>query len=164
MEEKDAEGILEWMKDPAVNCFFRFNPEKITRDTVMDFIRNSMTEENKHYAVVNEKDEYLGTISLKNIDSHDKNSEYAVSFRKSAQGTGAAVFATKELLRIAFEELGLNKVYLNVLSENARANKFYEKMGFEYEGEFREHLNIKGIFKNLKWYGITKKQYEKLNK
>lgn len=162
LEKKDVVGILEWMKDSDVNCYFRFESETVTKESIIDFIENSMTEKNKHYAVANELDEYLGTISLKHIDLNDKNSEYAVSFRKVAIGTGASTFATKQLFRIAFEELGLNKVYLNVLSDNERAIKFYQKMGFEYEGEFKDHININGEFKNIKWYGIRRKKYEKL--
>ena len=39
-------------------------------------------------------DEYLGTISLKNIDLKNKNAEYAISTRKKARGTGANQQAT----------------------------------------------------------------------
>lgn len=156
LETKDASGILEWMKDSEINRFFQFNPDSITEESVLEFIENSMTDKNVNYAVVNDMDEYLGTISLKNINSKDKNAEYAVSFRKMSIGTGAAAFATKELLRIAFEELRLHKVYLNVLSDNERAIKFYNKMGFEYEGEFKDHLYIDGKFRNIKWYAIRR--------
>jgi RimJ/RimL family protein N-acetyltransferase len=102
-----------------------------------------------HLAIVDEKDYYLGTISLKEIDHAAKNAEYAISTRASAHGTGAALQATREILRIAFEELHLDRVYLNVLDENSRANRFYQKCGFRYEGQFRDHLLIRGELKNL---------------
>ena len=160
LEKKDAEGILEWMKDPEINCFFRFIPDSITISSVMDFIDNSMSNEARNYAVVNEKDNYLGTISLKKIDIKDKNAEFAISFRKTAIGTGVALFATKTLLGIAFNELMLNKVYLSVLSDNERAIKFYKKVGFEYEGEFKEHIIINGHFRDIKFFAIRRSQYE----
>lgn len=163
LKEKDSAGILEWMKASDVNLYFRFNPEEITKDTVRNFINNSMTEENRNFATVDDKDQYLGTISLKNIDFTNRNAEYAVSFRKKAKGTGAANFATNEILYLAFKELELNKVYLNVLSDNIRAIKFYEKMGFEFEGEFKKHIYINGEFKDIRWYGMRKEQYEKTN-
>lgn len=164
LEKKDAEGILEWMKNPDINCYYRFNPEEVTKESVIKFIENSMTEENKHFAIVNELDEYLGTISLKNIDLTNKSSEYSIGLRESAIGTGAAAFASKELFRIAFKELELNKVYLNVLSDNQRAIRFYNKIGFEFEGEFKEHFNIRGEFRNIKWYGIRRGIYEKFQR
>lgn len=39
----------------------------MTLEKVKKFIENSFNEENKHFAIVNSSDEYLGTISLKNI-------------------------------------------------------------------------------------------------
>ncbi len=157
LQEKDLSKMLEWMKDSTLTCFFTFNSDDITEEKVSDFIKKSQNDsKNRHYAIVNEDDEYLGTISLKNIDFNNKNAEYAISLRKCAIGKGIARFATKSILEIAFNELNLNKVYLNVLSDNIRAIKFYEKVGFKYEGEFVKHIIIRNKYKNLKWYSIFK--------
>ena len=79
--------------------------------------------------------------------------------RRCALGTGASHYGTQAVLKIAFEELELNRVYLNVLEENVRANRFYEKAGFRYEGTFREHLLVNGKYRDLKWYALTKTDY-----
>jgi len=165
LEMRDAEGMLEWMQDLSVNCFFQFDAEHMDYDKVSEFICNADREkqENQNYnwAVVNENDEYMGTISLKHVNEQAGTAEYAISMRKTAQGNGYAKRATKHVLKIAFEEWKLNRVYLNVISDNARAIRFYEKCGFHYEGEFREHICIKGELKSLKWYAILKSDYEK---
>ena len=67
-------------------------------------------------------------------------------------------------MELGFEALGLHRIYLNVLSENLRANKFYQKCNFIYEGEFKEAILIRGEFKDLKWYRLLKKEYEDRNK
>jgi diamine N-acetyltransferase len=152
---KDAEGMLEWMHDSEIASNFRFDSSNMNIDKVRAFIENSQTEEtSKHFAVVTEEDEYIGTISLKNIDHTNKNAEYAVVFRKKALGSGAAKEATQLLLDKAFNEFKLIKVYLNVLSENIRAIRFYEKMGFIKEGEFKQHLYTHGRLQDLSWYAI----------
>ncbi|WP_208560224.1 GNAT family N-acetyltransferase [Marinilactibacillus kalidii] len=158
---KDSQGMLEWMKSKDINQYFRINPADVTVETVQKFINESFTDINKNYAIVDSNDEYLGTISLKNIDSKNNNAEYAISLRECAKGTGVAKLATIELLNIAFKTLNLNKVYLNVLSKNIRAIKFYEKIGFEYEGEFLDHFYINGKYENIKWYGVRKVKFEK---
>ena len=56
----------------------------------------------------------------------------------------------------------LNRVYLNVLDENIRAIKFYEKLGFHYEGLFRQHLYIKDKVVSLRWYALLKREYEEI--
>ena len=77
--------------------------------------------------------------------------------RKCAQGTGAAKKATEELLQYAFHELGLHKVYLSVLAENIRAQKFYEKCGFKREGLEVDAVKINGEYHDHIWYGIVNK-------
>jgi diamine N-acetyltransferase len=155
LELKDANGMLEWMHDEELMKNFRFNGTLMTQDTVESFIVDAQNDKvNKHLAVVADDNEYLGTISLKNIDDGSKNGEYSVAMRKKAIGTGAALEATKQILEIAFHEVGLEKVYLNVLAENKRAIRFYEKLGFVKEGEFKKHVYSQGRLKDLWWYAI----------
>lgn len=157
LELKDAELMLEWMKDEEINQYFRFQSNTVTLDSAKDFITSSSScESNKHYAIVDDKDFYLGTISLKNIDMNNLNAEYAIVLREAAIGKGIARDATIDILNKAFEDFKLKKVYLNVMADNVRAITFYEKMGFIFEGEFIEHLLIKGVYHNLKWYAIRR--------
>lgn len=160
LDLKDRRGILEWMKDPTINQFFRFAPDTISEETINEFIKKTESDlKNKHFAIVDTNDEYLGTISLKNIDYQNGNAEYAISLRQKAIGKDIAKEATDILLYIAFFELDLNKVYLNVLSTNIRAVRFYEKYGLTFEGEFIEHINIGGEYKSLKWFSMLKNQF-----
>lgn len=162
LELKDAGGMLSWMKDPSVNRFFRFTEDSVSLEKAESFILSAQdTSKDMHLAIVDEDDTYLGTVSLKNIDPTARNAEYAISTCARVHGTGAAFDATHEILRIAFKELNLHRVYLNVLEENERANRFYIKCGFVYEGQFREHLDIRGEFKNLNWYSILDHEFKR---
>ena len=154
LEKKDAPLMLEWMHDSAVNCNFQANFAASTLESVLSFIHDSFHDESQNFAFVDENDEYLGTISLKHISYKNSSAEYAIVTRKKAQGTGAAKRATLELLKYAFEELKLHKVYLNVLEDNVKAQKLYEKCGFVYEGSAIDAVRINGQYKTLKWYGL----------
>lgn len=166
LKEKDAAGMLEWMHDPSISKFFQFDAAGMSLEKVQKFIEDSLADakanKNFHFAIVDMQDEYLGTISLKNIDCSAKAAEYAVCLRKMAQGTGVALIATKLLLEYAFEDMALNRVFLNVLSENTKAIHLYEKCGFVYEGEFRQHIYAHGELKNLKWYSLLRDEYVNL--
>lgn len=155
LEEKDAPGMLEWMTDPEIVCFFRFDASAVTLKSCRSFIAEANRQENcLHYAIAEEADTYLGTISLKNITEAD--AEYAISTRSCAHGTGAAMTATREILKIAFQELGLKRVYLNVLAENGRANAFYRKAGFRFVKTEKNAVMIRGQEKDLNWYEIER--------
>ena len=140
LKDKDVYLMLEWMHDPEVNKNFRFDFASMTEEKALDFISNSFDEKNQHFAIVDFNDNYLGTISLKNISEIDKNAEYAIVTRKEVWGSGVAKKATAEILHYAFNELNLHRIYLNVLDENIRANKFYRKVGFSFEGTFKDHI------------------------
>lgn len=165
LEIKDAEGMLEWMHDPDIQSCFHINMTSKTMEDVEEFIEKAeyipIHNHSIHYAIVDKSDEYMGTVSLKGIDLDALNAEYAISLRRGAQGKGMGKSATVEILRIAFEEIGLEKVYLNVLSDNTKAIGMYEKVGFVYEGEFRKHLFLHGEYKSLRWYSILKDEYQR---
>ena len=164
LEVKDVPFMLEWMKDEDTKHIFQKDMSSITEEQAKSFVAcsdNAIEDGcSLNYAVVDDSDdEYLGTISLKELDLKNKNAEYAVSFRKCAQGKGTALEATKILLDKAFNELGLHRVYLNVLTTNIRANKFYEKVGFKFEGTSRGILWHEGEFKDLNWYAMTEDDF-----
>jgi len=172
LEKKDAPLMLEWMKDPEVNRFFRFNPERMSIGSVDAFIDNNITHHTTNeyntvqyvnLAIVDDSDEYFGTVSLKNIDHDASNAEYAIALRTVAQRRGIGWTATAKILNLAFDTLGLERVYLNVLSNNESAIRFYNKFGFIYEGEFVNHLRLRGEFVSLKWYRILKAEWDNFN-
>ena len=157
LRAEDAPLMLEWMQDPSIACFFRFDAMSMTEEKCRAFIESANLEPRSlHYAIADERDEYLGTISLKDIA--DGRAEYAISTRKCAHGTGAATQATKEILRLAFDELGLESVFLNVLEENLRANAFYRKAGFQFTHTEENALELRGRKKALNWYEVKKEQ------
>ncbi len=152
---KDAPLILEWMHDPDIAQQFLQDFSSYDLQSEEKFISESWTDQkNLHLAIISPEDEYLGGISLKNIDHQHKNAEYAIALRKKAIGKKIAIQATKKILNLAFKEKKLYRVYLNVLSENIRARKFYEKVGFIYEGENKNAVLIKNKLRNLSLYAI----------
>ena len=154
---KDAKYMYEWMQDPEITKHFRTDFSNMNIDKINKFIINSNNDQiNKHFAIVDENDEYLGTISLKDIDYQNKCGEYAICLRKKAMGKCIATKATLALFDFAFNKLDLHRVFLNVYSENVRANKFYLKVGFEYEGCTKDCLYINNQFKSLNWYAKIK--------
>lgn len=166
LKEKDVEGMLEWLQDVEIRNNFRIGNKALKRINVLKFIEEAETTpiEGKsiHYAIVDEYDEYLGTVSLKDVDLLARKAEFAISLRRKAQGRGVGTKATKEILNKAFNKFELEKVYLNVFSDNERAIHMYEKCGFIYEGEFRKHIFLRGEYKSLKWYSMLKEDFRML--
>ncbi len=123
---QDAPLMLEWMHDLDITQYLRTDFSKKTLLDCEEFIISSHTDKsNLHLAIVSEDDEYMGTISLKNIV--DKNAEFAICLRRSAMGSGLASSAMKNILKKGFDELGLETIYWYVSTANKRAIRFYDK-------------------------------------
>ena len=102
LEEKDIPGMLEWMHDPEINRWFRFDAASMTEEQARKFIAGSFSEANRHYAISDEADQYPGTISLENIDRENAHALYAVCLRADARGHDIAVTPTELPPEIAF--------------------------------------------------------------
>jgi len=163
LKNEDASFMLEWMQDKTITKNLIHDFSKATLNDAILFIKNAnlYREENRHYAIVDERDIYLGTTSLKRIDKMNRIAELAICLRASQQGKGLGLLAIEKLLGIAFEEMNLEKIYLSVLENNIPAIKLYEKVGFVYEGKFREHFIVDGKRISLKWYSLLKREFKR---
>lgn len=165
LETRDADYMLEWMHDAGVVCDMQADFQSKTLEDCKKFIDQSYTEKNIHMAVVDENDEYMGTVSLKNIDSELSCAEFAITIRSCSMGKGYSRFAVQEILRIGFDELKLQYIYWYVNNHNLRAVKFYEKMRFSHmhdetlKKELIEKNNI--YLSDITWYIVKIEQYEK---
>jgi RimJ/RimL family protein N-acetyltransferase len=150
LTEKDAQRMVEMMQDAQTTQYLQIGGPDYTLDTALGFIRIAGDEsKNLHRAVVDREDVYQGSVSLKHIDLDKKEAEYAISMHPQAQGKGAAKAASAGILELAWS-IGLERVYLNVLARNERANRFYQKFGFRYT--HTTDMEFRGSTEKLHWY------------
>lgn len=165
---EDAPLMYEWMQDVDSRRWFVLDFKSFSLEDAKEFCKKNRMMKHLsdgvsiHYAIAGDNDEYLGTISLKNIDLKNMSAEYAISLRKVAQNHGIGKCATMLLLEKAFIEFRLHRVYLSVLANNESAITLYEKCGFKYEGEFRDHIYKDGKYISWKWYGLLNDEYQKM--
>jgi RimJ/RimL family protein N-acetyltransferase len=65
----------------------------------------------------------------------------------------------KICLRYAFLELGLQRVTLGVFAYNPRAQRSYEKVGFQLEGRTRQDILREGKRGDTLWMGILREEW-----
>ncbi len=136
LKKKDASLMLEWMHDSTVVENMQAD---FTRKTIQDceaFIDASRHDkENIHLAIVDDSDEYMGTVSLKHVTCSE--AEFAIALRKSAMGRGYSKYGMEEIIRHGLDDLGLTSVYWCVSPENKRAVRFYDKNGYRRVEPFK---------------------------
>ena len=119
--------MLEWMHDPSVVEYMQADFASKSLDDCIGFIHSS-SDKNAHFAVVDDQDKYMGTVSLKHIT--DNEAEFAITVRKVAMGKGISSFAMREIIEYGFNTLNLKSIYWCVNPENKRAVRFYDKNGY----------------------------------
>jgi len=155
LELIDENMMFEWLNDIEVTSFLDVPKERKSREAIREFIIASQTDKkNKHYAICDEDGEYLGTISLKNLDPKNRHAEYAIVLLRSQKGKGVAYKATELLIEIAKTELKLHKIYLTVLTFNDKAIKLYERSGFIRKGLYEQHVLKESGYKDLYYYEL----------
>ncbi|MFW9846154.1 MAG: GNAT family N-acetyltransferase [Candidatus Thorarchaeota archaeon] len=104
--------------------------------------------------------EFLGTISLFDISKQMQRAEFGISIHNPENfGKGYGTDATKVMLWIGFQVLGLNSIYLYTIAYNDRAQKAYEKAGFKRIGVYRQAIFIEGRFHDFIAMDILKDDF-----
>ena len=127
------------MHDPDVVGHLAANFAEKTLEDCQRFIAwANDTQEDLHLAVVNDHDEYMGTVSLKHI--HNGTAEFAITVRACAMGKGYSTDGMAAILKHGIENLQLNAIYWCVSQKNLRAVRFYDKNGYCRTQDVPSHI------------------------
>ncbi len=80
-------------------------------------------------------------------------------YAKSLQKTPAATEAMLLLMRRAFEELGYRRYEWKCNALNQPSRLAAERLGFKFEGIFRQHLVFKQRSRDTAWFSIIDKEW-----
>jgi len=107
-----------------------------------------------------ESNELIGSCQLHSIDNVHRSAELQIRIGNTSQRQGYGIEAVRLLLKFAFNDLNLHRVYLHVFSTNTAAIRLYEKAGFKKEGVLREAVHINGKYIDVAVMGILRDEYE----
>jgi diamine N-acetyltransferase len=104
----------------------------------------------------------VGFVNLTDIDSVSRNCEFHIMIgEKAKQNKGIGTSATAMMLKHAFENLNMHRVWLKVIEENIRAIKVYENLGFKKEGLLRDAVYKSGKYHNFIFMSVLKTEFKK---
>lgn len=145
------DNMMSWVNNHEITGkFAKFNCN-LTRDEEASHIRQMMASKTERaFAMESEEGKYLGDISLHEIDWNAKKARMSILIAsKEERGKGYGESAIRQLLKIAFNELSLHKVWLVVFEENEKAIGLYRKCGFQEEGILKGEYFVKGKYHDM---------------
>ena len=120
----------------------------------------------RHYAVIDYKaGKAVGTLALMRIDpKHGVIEVGTVMFSPLLQQTPMSTEAQFLLMAYVFDELGYRRYEWKCDSLNAPSRKTAERLGFKFEGIFRQAIVYKGRNRDTAWYSIIDKEWPQLKR
>jgi len=108
------------------------------------------------FALVPVGQQAQGSASYMRIDPATGQVEIAgVLYAKTLQRTPAATEAIHLTMRHAFDELGYRRFEWKCDSLNEPSRRAAARLGFTYEGRFRNHMVTKGRNRDTDWFSVT---------
>ena len=140
-----------------------FNSEIEYRQYVEEITKSS---DPKHYAVLSkESGKAVGTLSLMRIEpAHGVVEVGYIIFSPLLKQTTAATEAHYLLMAYVFDELKYRRYEWKCDSLNEPSCNAAQRLGFTFEGIFRQAMVYKGRSRDTAWFSITDKEWPKLKK
>ena len=118
----------------------------------------------RHYAVIDRRNGgAVGTLALMRQDpTHGVIEVGNVMFSSLLQRTPLSTEAQFLLMRYVFGQLGYRRYEWKCDSLNAPSRKTAERLGFRFEGIFRQAVVYKGRNRDTAWYAIVESEWPPL--
>lgn len=134
--ESDAESLYEYAKDPSVGPIAGWAVHTSVEYS-LNIIRNALSAPETYAVCLKEDNKAIGSIGLmigesSNIDIPETEGEIGYWIGVPFWGQGLIPEAVREIIRYAFGELKLAKLWCGYFDGNIKSKRVQEKCGFTY--------------------------------
>ncbi|MBQ7314948.1 MAG: GNAT family N-acetyltransferase [Clostridia bacterium] len=131
--EDDAEELYKYASDPEVGPPAGWQPHTSVENS-REIFRGALSAPETYAVCLKENGKPIGSIGLHRNDLAEQDDEYELGYwiGKTFWGQGLIPEASREMLRHAFEDLGINRVWCGYYDGNIKSRRVQEKLGFVY--------------------------------
>ena len=155
IEPEDLTNIRKWRENAEVNHWLtpclplsRSDQEDWHSRTVID-------PTTKRFIIETRKGVPIGLMSLMNLDVNRRSVEVGIYIGETAVwGQGYAKDALLALVHYSLSELGLHRIWAEIIEDNAAALALFQQVGFQQEGCLRDTLFLHNAWRNSIVLGI----------
>ena len=169
VERGDVEKFHEWVNDPEVTRGLALYLPMSMRDEENWFDGLAKRDLNeKPFAIEVKKGrawKLIGNCCVFDISTVSRSAELGIMIGDKAEwnkGYGSETMTL--LLKHGFETLNLNRIFLRVYENNARAVRSYEKAGFVLEGRQRQAVYKHGKYEDVLFMSVLRSEWDSRKK
>ncbi|MFA6136928.1 MAG: UDP-4-amino-4,6-dideoxy-N-acetyl-beta-L-altrosamine N-acetyltransferase [Sulfurimonas sp.] len=134
--------VLNWRNEESVKKWM-YSQDDIVLENHLQYIDTLEASKTKQYMVVKILDQYIGVIDFTNINFQAKVTDFGLYANPSEKVAGVGRILEECCVKYAFEILQLDKMMLEVFSDNERAINLYKKYNFQEVG--KKEINNKEV-------------------
>jgi RimJ/RimL family protein N-acetyltransferase len=150
VEPADYDLLWKWMNNPEVMLYWGRPGNTESRAQVAAREETESARGNSRKYIIEAHDGGpVGQIDYYDLDWQSRSAWVSVMIAEQEYwGGGYGTDAMRTILKYLFEEMGLHRVVLTVHETNTRAQRSYEKNGFQREGTLRDWAFFNGQWVN----------------
>ena len=132
--EDDAEDLYTYASDPEIGPPAGW-PAHTSVDHSREIIRTVFSAPDTFAVCLKENGKPIGSIGFHRNDLAEEDDEYELGYwiGKPFWGQGLIPEASREMLRHAFEDLKMNRIWCGYYDGNEKSRRVQEKLGFVYQ-------------------------------
>lgn len=122
-----------------VGRFFGGAHEPYTEEMEISWVRGKLEDKTPVFSMIEKNSgDFIGNIELMNVNEGTGELGIAITAKKQNKGFGTE--AVSAMIRYAFDQMGLKRVFLRTNIDNDRAFHVYQKCGFREYKRTDEHI------------------------
>jgi UDP-4-amino-4,6-dideoxy-N-acetyl-beta-L-altrosamine N-acetyltransferase len=159
LEASDQDRLLAWRNLPEI-ARWMYSDHVISRDEHARWFERAMADKARRYWVIEADQRPVGLANLYDIAPEHSRSAWAYYLADpSTRGQGIGAFVEYWVIEHVFGELGLSKLWCEVLIENEPVWRLHEGFGFRREALLRQHVRKDGEFSDVVGLGLLARDW-----
>ena len=156
-EPEDEPLLYKWFNDPEVTEFLAMR-YPLSHMQEREFIESRKVSGHDHAGFAVEtlaEGQLIGGVDLLNASPENRHATLGIAIGdKTRWDGGYGTDTMRTVCRFGFEMMNLHRIELDVYAGNVRAQRVYERVGFQVEGRKRDALFKYGHYEDVIVMGL----------
>ena len=164
-QKSDADAVWPVLRHPLIFATTAFIPRDYPRSRVewwIAFIESAARNRTGYeFGMFDRKTgRYIGNVGIINVHRGNQSGSITYFIDPEFWNLGYASEGAEEMLRFAFEDLGLHRVGGTCMSCNPASRRVMEKLGFTFVGTVRDELCKEGTFIDIDHLSLLSEEWK----
>jgi len=159
LDERDLDAVAAWAADPLVTTFLTWDAHD--PNTAFRWVRNARVEAQRmprrvwELAACDADRKVIGSGRLSIWDATNRSGDIGYVVRRDRWGQGYGTAIAEELIEFGFRRLHLHRLWATCVAENVASARVLEKAGMRLEGRVRDHVLLRGRWRDSLLYAAV---------